>query len=85
MQKLRCSSEYCGVPISNMSYVLPISPEGIEDSYCGSWGSLHSLVTVTHLEDRLKEIAVKDLTFKYVYRYDRFIIFFFIISHYLLL
>ncbi|KAE9543519.1 hypothetical protein AGLY_002319 [Aphis glycines] len=76
MQKLRCTKAKCGITISNMSCVLPISPEGKEDSYCGSWGSLHSLITVTHLEDRLKVIVVKNLSSKYfAHGYDTSLIF----------
>ncbi|XP_027844536.1 uncharacterized protein LOC114125192 isoform X1 [Aphis gossypii] len=68
MQKLRCSRVHCGIPISNMSYVVPISPKGIEDSYCGSWGALHTLVTVTHLEDNLKVIKSRDVMSEYFWR-----------------
>lgn len=79
MQKLRCTGVNCGIPISNMSYVLPISPKGIEDNVYESWGSFRSLVTVTRLEDRLKIITVTDVSSRYFsfLGYDRFIIFFY--------
>jgi len=76
MQKLKCSGVYCGVPISNMSHVLPISPKGIEDSYFGSWGALRTLITVTHLEDNLKVIKSTNVMSEdfWLLGYNKFII-----------
>ncbi|XP_025203370.1 protein cereblon-like [Melanaphis sacchari] len=74
MQKLKCTGLNCDIPITNMSYVLPISPEGLEDSYFGSWGEFHAMVTVTDLENGLNVITVKNLS-EYFPGYNSAIIF----------
>lgn len=75
MQKIRCTGVNCGIAISNMSYLLPISFEGIEEKYFSPWGSVRSFVTITQPEDRLKVIAVRVPSSKFILGYNNSLIF----------
>lgn len=53
-----CNNDGCSALICDMSCVFPMSPEGPQGTYCNSWGQIHDMITVTHLDDNLSPIII---------------------------